>query len=282
MVSIFMQIQKLKSKLPRSSSGKIRVSFKMVNVALNKLSFFFTSPVTSIATDKYNENGTKSRSSRTKADCKRPLNQQNPNVHIPFFFLYTQKKKLIFYFIQKALIENSTTNIYKHCATLNPSASTAVDPNTFSYEHNYRTPILDYPQKDKKKMSAVLKRALLPHKTYYELEWAIPNYDNATTSKVWLQLDEQTSRGIDRVRRLGFNDLDVRLDDKLTEYMINSVHTSENIMIEILFSSGNYHDYRKDSVLQPSASDQRKTHLVRLRRVHWWVKDYNLARAHLP
>lgn len=132
-------------------------------------------------------------------------------------------------------------------------------------------------------MSVVLKRALLPHKTYYELEWSIPNYDNATTSKVWLQLDEQTSRGIDRVRRLGFNDLDVRLDDKLTEYMINSVNnTNENIMIEILFSSGNYHDYRKDSVLQPSASDQRKIHLVRLRRVHWWVKDYNLARAYLP
>ncbi|KAG2233504.1 hypothetical protein INT48_003375 [Thamnidium elegans] len=227
-----MKIQKLKSKLPRNSS------------------------VTSISVDRYNEDGTKSKSS-TKADCKRPLNQQKPN---------------------EAPTENSTANIYKDCATINTSAP----QNTFSYEHNYRTPIIDYPQRDKKKMSAVLKRALLPHKTYYELEWAIPNYDNATTSKVWLQLDEQTSRGIDRVRRLGFNDLDVRLDDKLTEYMINSVNTKENIMIEILFSSGNYHDYRKDSVLQSSASDQRKTHLVRLRRVHWWVKDYNLARAHLP
>lgn len=109
MVSIFMQIQKLKSKLPRSSSGKKkkkkRVSFKMVNVALNKLSFFFMSPVTSIATDKYNENGTKSRSSRTKADCKRPLNQENPNVHIPFFlYIYAdqkRKKKLIFILYRK-------------------------------------------------------------------------------------------------------------------------------------------------------------------------------------
>jgi hypothetical protein len=131
---------------------------------------------------------------------------------------------------------------------------------------------------------STLKRLLQPYKTYYELEWTFPNYVNTTKSKIWLQLDKQTSNGIERVRRLGFTNLDVRLDDTVTGYINKLVLVDskiDSIMIEILFGSGNYHDYSKDRVLQPNNED-KKVYLLRLRRIHWWGKDYNLARAYLP
>lgn len=117
----------------------------------------------------------------------------------------------------------------------------------------------------KKAFCSALKRLLQPYKTFYEVEQTLPNYANATTSKVCcLQLDRQTSSGIERVRRLGFSNLDVRLDDKATKHINKSVlfdRKVNNILIEILFSNSNYwhNDSRKDSVLQSSSSCTKKT-----------------------
>lgn len=141
-------------------------------------------------------------------------------------------------------------------------------------------------------ITAILKRSLLPFKTYYELEWPCDK-----SSVIWLQLDKQICMGIERVRRLGFTNLDVCLDDGLTKY-INDFKLIdirvESILIEVLFIGNSYNIYcsdaKKDSVLQSSFHDKMEAksttstntnvRLLRLRRVHWWTKNYNLARVY--
>ncbi|KAI8880349.1 hypothetical protein K501DRAFT_286940 [Backusella circina FSU 941] len=96
-----------------------------------------------------------------------------------------------------------------------------------------------------------LKRLFKPHKVYYELE----HRDS------WLQIDEHTSKGIERIRKLGFSNLDVRLDQSLSHYF-----SCDEVLIEI-----NY---------LPFISKDIDT-LLRLRRVHWWSKNYHLSIAAL-
>lgn len=121
---------------------------------------------------------------------------------------------------------------------------------------------------------------MLPFKVYYELEWPIPNHhsDSTITTTTWLQLDDPTSNGIERVRKLGFADLDVRLDDPLTRY-INSLTGKEdrNVVIQVLFDHSHYSEDTQDATLAG-----KQVRLLRLRRVYWWSISYNLARTFLP
>ncbi|KAI9478753.1 MAG: hypothetical protein EXX96DRAFT_609211 [Benjaminiella poitrasii] len=162
----------------------------------------------------------------------------------------------------------------------------------------HQIPIYDHPNKhDKQVLSSAVKRWLLPHKTMYELEWTIPNPSlPKQNNKVWLQLDEQTSSGIERVRRLGFADLDVRLDDSLTNYIKSTFGDAtkpDNILIQVLFDNQikreGIANTRKDSLLDDESrnshfqkGEDKEICLLRLRRVHWWTKSYNMARTCLP
>ncbi|CAO3639682.1 unnamed protein product [Mucor hiemalis] len=142
----------------------------------------------------------------------------------------------------------------------------------------------------KRVIAATFKRSFLPFKTYYEIEWPFDK-----SSMIWLQLDKQICMGIERVRRLGFTNLDVCLDEGLTKYISDFKlidRRVESILIEILFIGGSYNNYynksRKDSVLRTSLNDKMEVEttattnvrLLRLRRVHWWTKNYNLARVY--
>lgn len=148
------------------------------------------------------------------------------------------------------------------------------------------------PRCKKRYITSIIKRSLLPFKTYYELEWPFDK-----SSVIWLQLDKQICMGIERVRQLGFTNLDVCLDDSLTKYIndFRLIDTRvESILIEVLFIGNSCNSYcsdaKKDSVLQPSLRDKievesltpinTNVRLLRLRRVHWWTKNYNLARVY--
>lgn len=149
--------------------------------------------------------------------------------------------------------------------------------------HTHQKPLYNHPNHhDKREISSALKRCMLPFKIHYELEWPIPNYSISSpsnTKKTWLQLDDQTSNGIERVRKLGFTDLDVRLDDSLTLY-INSMIGGEkdrlqDVVIQILFDHKDHGNPLKEGA-------KKQARLLRLRRVHWWSTSYNLARTFLP
>lgn len=148
-------------------------------------------------------------------------------------------------------------------------------------EHIHHKPICDqHNHKDKRELSSALKRYMLPFKIHYELEWPIANYSISSpfnVKKPWLQLDDQTSNGIERVRKLGFTDLDVRLDDDLILYinsMIGRKEKLQDVVIQILFD-------HKDHITSLE-DDKKQARLLRLRRVHWWSTSYNLARTFLP
>lgn len=106
----------------------------------------------------------------------------------------------------------------------------------------------------------------------------MPNHytSSALTTKTWLQLDDQTSSGIERVRKLGFADLDVRLDDQLTRYINSLTGSSENdsIVVQVLFDHNIHGDGNPDATL-----NGKQVRLLRLRRVYWWSVSYNLART---
>ncbi|CAO0795521.1 unnamed protein product [Mucor circinelloides] len=156
----------------------------------------------------------------------------------------------------------------------------ALSKTTLS-DHIHQKPIYDHPNHhDTREIASAIKRCMLPFKVYYELEWPIPNHhsDSTITTTTWLQLDDPTSNGIERVRKLGFADLDVRLDDPLTRY-INSLTGKEdrNVVIQVLFDHSHYSEDTQDATL-----DGKQVRLLRLRRVYWWSISYNLARTFLP
>ncbi|KAI7903834.1 uncharacterized protein BX663DRAFT_550910 [Cokeromyces recurvatus] len=159
-------------------------------------------------------------------------------------------------------------------------------------------PIYDHPNKhDKRVISSAIKRWLLPHKSIYELEWSIPNpslpKDN---NKVWLQLDREISNNIEYVRRLGLENINVRLDDNLTDYIksttFGDLAEMENISIQVFFNNqirkeeDEKRRYSLFSNKQQSSQHKRIQDkdicLLRIRRVHWWTKSYNIALTHLP
>ncbi|KAI8644044.1 hypothetical protein BD408DRAFT_413977 [Parasitella parasitica] len=132
---------------------------------------------------------------------------------------------------------------------------------------------------DKREVKAALKRCMLPFKIHYELEWPISTHGTQTAQKsCWLQLDTHTSNGIERVRKLGFTDLDVRLDDGLTRYINSTVDGGEendNVIIQVLFDPNG-------PAASPTDDTTRQEQLLRLRRVYWWSTSYNIARTFLP
>ncbi|KAK4515925.1 uncharacterized protein ATC70_010883 [Mucor velutinosus] len=145
----------------------------------------------------------------------------------------------------------------------------------------HQKPIYDRPNHhDTKEIASSIRRCMLPFKPHYELEWPLPNHhtSSALTKRTWLQLDDQTSSGIERVRKLGFADLDVRLDDQLTCY-INSLTGSEidSVVIQVLFDHTIHGDDSQDATL-----NGKQGRLLRLRRIYWWSVSYNLARTCLP
>lgn len=142
-----------------------------------------------------------------------------------------------------------------------------------------RKPVCDHPNHhDTREIASSIRRCILPFKVYYELEWPMPNHytSSALTTKTWLQLDDQTSSGIERVRKLGFADLDVRLDDQLTRYINSLTGSSENdsIVVQVLFDHNIHGDGNPDATL-----NGKQVRLLRLRRVYWWSVSYNLART---
>ncbi|CEP17931.1 hypothetical protein [Parasitella parasitica] len=129
----------------------------------------------------------------------------------------------------------------------------------------------------KKEIKSALKRCMLPFKIHYELEWPISTQGTQAAEKsCWLQLDTHTSNGIERVRKLGYTDLDVRLDDNLTRYINSTIaggENNDNMIIQVLFDPNGPTD---------SPTDDRQEQLLRLRRVYWWSTSYNIARTFLP
>ncbi|KAI8994670.1 hypothetical protein BDB01DRAFT_773637 [Pilobolus umbonatus] len=119
---------------------------------------------------------------------------------------------------------------------------------------------------DRKELKSALKRLLQPNRTYYELEWQNNNEKRSNQHKSWVQLDEVTSAGIERVRRLGFQNVDITLNSSLIDKPV-----SNNSLIEISFNC----NLQKKIIIPDS-----QTQLVRLRRVHWWSKDYSLAKVY--
>ncbi|GAN06041.1 hypothetical protein MAM1_0109d05518 [Mucor ambiguus] len=176
-----------------------------------------------------------------------------------------------------------------HCSTVNDCArdTTPLYVRDVIFDHSTQSdkvcqkPVYDHPNHhDTRKMASSIRRCILPFKVHYELEWPMPNHHTSSTlsKHTWLQLDHQTSSGIERVRKLGFADLDVRLDDQLTGY-INSLAGSEDdsVVIQVFFD----HNIHGDGS-QGAPSNGKQIRLLRLRRVHWWSISYNLARTCLP
>ncbi|KAL9538101.1 hypothetical protein MBANPS3_011199 [Mucor bainieri] len=172
----------------------------------------------------------------------------------------------------------------ENCPTLIQSSSSCVIDGTFDHctlpNEIRKRPIYDHPNHhDTREIASSIRRCVLPFKVHYELEWPMLHYtSNAVNKKIWLQLDDQTSSGIERVRKLGFTDLDVRLDDQLTHY-INSLTGSkdDSVVIQILFDNNFY-----DENSQHAPLNGKQSRLLRLRRVHWWSISYNLARTWIP
>lgn len=173
-------------------------------------------------------------------------------------------------------VNDDTTDM----AQLLSAQNAASDRSTLS-DKIHRKPMYDHPNHhDTREIAASIRRCILPFQVHYELEWPMPNYhtsSNALTKNTWLQLDDQTSSGIERVRKLGFADLDVRLDDQLTRY-INALTGSKkdnSVVIQVLFDHNIPDDDHRDTSLNGSQVQR----LLRLRRVHWWSISYNLART---
>ncbi|KAI8987630.1 hypothetical protein BDF20DRAFT_832540 [Mycotypha africana] len=203
----------------------------------------------------------------------------------------------------------------KTTAVKKPLSVTDFLTNNTSSVTIHQIPTYDHPNyHDKKELSASLKRLLLPHRTYYEIEWPVahPGCPEKSTSTTWIQLDEQTSKGIERVKKLGFTDLEVPLSKQLTEYIysltqqqyeqaeeereaademiMESIHNAngskrnnnqKNILIDILFDyqTGKSKTTTHTGTTMIDSDNTEKIRLLRLRRVHWWSKDYFMAQS---
>lgn len=115
------------------------------------------------------------------------------------------------------------------------------------------------------------RRITQPFQPKYEIEWQ---------ENQWLQLDDSTSKEIERLRKSGFSKVAIRKDANLKKHIVYDNASEIDVLLEVSLLHKPLGKKSTDSESLLSAFHQPIGFCVR--RTHWWRESYKVGEARLP
>lgn len=115
------------------------------------------------------------------------------------------------------------------------------------------------------------RRIIQPFQPKYEIEWQ---------ENQWLQLDDSTSKEIERLRKSGFSKVAIRRDANLKKHIVHDDASEIDVLLEVSLLHKTFGEKETESESQLAACHQPNVFCVR--RTRWWRESYGVGEARLP